>query len=928
MKKIILTSILFVFILSVYSQSKQVYYVRVKPNKSITPIEKTTNSDGSLSLTFSNSNLENFFNSKVVYEYVRPFKTSSSNLLQRIYKVTLVDDSFVKELLKFEEVENISLRSEGIPLYEPNDYMEGSGNPNRALELIHASEAFDLTHGNPNILIGIVDKGFETAHNELTNKIVENFDDDIRSTVHGTMVAGFAAADTNNGIGVSSIGFNTKLVTAANGMNPEQMWQIAQYPGVRVINGSWLNRCGFDDNDAEIFRQIWENFGVIVVFAAGNNSNPNQCGSLDAYVYPASYDHTISVSSVGTSFPYGTTHPVYGQIEWKDSHLNVSGDPNSTHHHNDKVDLVAPGYAVPGGIKNNNSYTKCWGTSCAAPLVAAACALILAVNPDLIPNEVRDILLSTTDDIYYLPENQPYIGKLGSGRLNVYRAVKTAKCLYDNDPNPQLDLYLRNSSSDLAVEPDEGTGNVMWQSKDIWVRNQPDGIHVQEHQNPEYDPNNPNYVYVRVRNTSCVTSSGNDELKLYWSKANTSLAWPQHWDGSLFIDGVLMGDEVATLNIPILKPGQETIIQYEWDVPNPDDYTDINPNPWHFCLLSRIISNDDPMASTEASSIWSNVKNNNNIAWKNTTVVDILPNRIGPVGGVIAIGNPFNETRTFRLELVREQNELGKAIYDEAEIGIKMDDVLFDAWTRGGTSGEKFKASNEEQKKIVTDNNVIIDNIQFKPNETGTLYLTFNFLTKELTDKDKFIYHVIQRDATTNEIIGGETYEIRKNPREIFSADAGNDKEIEKNEVVTISAKEINEAAIYNWYDQDGNLIYTGKDLTVSPDVTKKYKLEIITDKDGYKDFDEIEVKVNPYSLQSLSPNPASNQVNISYKIQGATSAYLIITSLTNGTMNNYILNSNEFETSVDITSYTQGIYGVALVCDGVIVDTKNLIIE
>jgi len=124
MKKFILTSILFVFILSAYSQSKQDYYVRVKPNKSITPIEKTTNSDGSLSLTFSNSNLENFFNSKVVYEYVRPFETSNSNHLQRIYKVTLVDDSYVDDLLNLQEVENVTLKSDGIPLYEPNDYLE------------------------------------------------------------------------------------------------------------------------------------------------------------------------------------------------------------------------------------------------------------------------------------------------------------------------------------------------------------------------------------------------------------------------------------------------------------------------------------------------------------------------------------------------------------------------------------------------------------------------------------------------------------------------------------------------------------------------------------------------------------------------------------------------------------------------------------
>ena len=48
----------------------------------------------------------------------------------------------------------------------------------------------------------------------------------------------------------------------------------------------------------------------------------------------------------------------------------------------------------------------------------------------------------------------------------------------------------------------------------------------------------------------------------------------------------------------------------------------------------------------------------------------------------------------------------------------------------------------------------------------------------------------------------------------------GSDEEIDKNETITINAGQINEDAVYNWYDQEGNLIYTGTDLTVSPDVT------------------------------------------------------------------------------------------------------------
>ena len=175
MKKIILTSILFAFILSAYSQSKQDYYVVVKQNKTIEPLTKTVNSNNTLSLTFADSNLENFFNSKIIYKYKKAFPTAITPQLQRTYLVTLQESSSVEDLLNFDEIESIGLiNDEGGVLYEPNDYSEGNGEPNIALELVHASEAFDLVQGNnPNIIIGIVDTKFEDTHDELISKIIE-----------------------------------------------------------------------------------------------------------------------------------------------------------------------------------------------------------------------------------------------------------------------------------------------------------------------------------------------------------------------------------------------------------------------------------------------------------------------------------------------------------------------------------------------------------------------------------------------------------------------------------------------------------------------------------------------------------------------------------------------------------------------------------
>ncbi len=510
------------------------------------------------------------------------------------------------------------------------------------------------------------------------------------------------------------------------------------------------------------------------------------------------------------------------------------------------------------------------------------------------------------------------------------QAIRTHEAIENNPSvfNPVLsdnniDIYIKDTENDIGQEPNFHT-EVFWNSKDIWVRNQNDGILVQEHQNPIYYPTNPNYVYVKIRNKGCGASSGNDQLKLYWAKANTALDWDGYWTGQIIVGGVSMGNELGTLAIPSLAPGQETILEFEWLVPNPQDYIGINPNPWHFCLLARIESNDDPMTFPEGTFITDNVKNNNNIAWRNTTVIEIVPNTFS-IGAVIGVSNPSNSPKTYSLELFADNNEPGKAIFQEAEIAVEMDDVLFDAWERGNNNGANYTTTTNDQKIIATGNNVLIDDIVFEANDYGTAYITFNFLTKELTNKQQYTYQVIQRDKATNKVIGGETFEVRKQPRSGFSADAGNNLEIERNESTTLQATDINENAVYNWYDSEGNLIYTGTDLTVSPAVTQQYQLEIISDLDGLKDYDEVTITVNPYRIVSLSPNPLVSQLTINYMTEGVTSAYVMVLNQSTGMSDNYILDTTDDEIILDLTTFPTGLYSVILVCDGDIEDSKTL---
>jgi len=50
-----------------------------------------------------------------------------------------------------------------------------------------------------------------------------------------------------------------------------------------------------------------------------------------------------------------------------------------------------------------------------------------------------------------------------------------------------------------------------------------------------------------------------------------------------------------------------------------------------------------------------------------------------------------------------------------------------------------------------------------------------------------------------------------------------------------------------------------------------------------------------------------------------------MVVSIVTGVSNNYILDVNETSINLNVSGYSSGIYSVALVCDGEIVDSKNL---
>lgn len=315
--------------------------------------------------------------------------------------------------------------------YYPNDWhlsMWGPYYSDGYLEYINAPIAWDEadngTHGDPNIVVGISDLGYDWEHPELNGKI--DFLDYPVKTAHGTFVAGLVAGKTDNDIGYPSIGFNTKVhLTGWNSYGI--LHELSLLHNRPVINASWGG--GGTPNlslgsilGKVIIDEIYEN-GSFLCAAAGNGPYMDSPSPASYYVYPASMDHVFSVSSVGWYEDPADSFNVW------DVHAHKLGDTVNTFQHNSRVDLLAPGINI-GGLNYNATdpaalYTIASGTSFSSPLVAGTAALMLANSGCLSPYQLEYLLKTTArrDPVLLNPYNLPFAGRLGAGALDAGAAV-------------------------------------------------------------------------------------------------------------------------------------------------------------------------------------------------------------------------------------------------------------------------------------------------------------------------------------------------------------------------------------------------------------------------------------------------------------------------------------------------------------------------
>ncbi len=340
----------------------------------------------------------------------------------------------------------------------PNDAKSGQqwglDNFNRPGTDIQAYYAWEITKGDPRVVVAIIDNCVDISHEDLQhnrwinpNEIPGNgidddengciddvygwnfIDDNNNVTVkdiaesHGTHVAGIVGAHSNNGIGIAGV---------AGGWGEEKGASLMNFRagnvnsnGETIIGGGYKAMVYAADNGANIAQCSWSSDktsmagedavyyftheangtamkGGIVIAAAGNQNTV-------AKYYPAAYNDVLAVTSI-----------------------QKDGTKSSFSNYGDWTDITAPGTEIYSTMPDDG-YNNKNGTSMACPMVSGVAALVLSAVYDLIPQEKKTVEWLTNilkESVTKLPNLDE---SMGAGLVNAQKAIDLA--MKDNPAN-------------------------------------------------------------------------------------------------------------------------------------------------------------------------------------------------------------------------------------------------------------------------------------------------------------------------------------------------------------------------------------------------------------------------------------------------------------------------------------------------------------
>ena len=348
------------------------------------------------------------------------------------------------------------------------------------------SQAWDITRGTKDVVVAVIDDGFDINHPDLKDKIVfprDFVDGDTApfpardlGDYHGTPCAGVAiGAENGEGIVGVAPGCSFMPIRFSLAADDNLLWELFDFAGKNadVLSCSWGPVPVYAPLSSLLASKFTEittsggpkGNGAVICFAAGNFNAPIQ--DLDNESFEWRHPNYGILTSRRAILNGNVAHPDVVGVAASTSQNRKSAYSNwgkeiSVAAPSDNWHPIDPQVRMPGrgiwttdnedvglGFTSNSRYTGSFGgTSSATPLVAGVAALVRSANPALTAREIKKILEETADKI---EDNQPdvVLGHqkgfysdghsewFGYGKVNAEKAVARAKELAVVQEEPQ-----------------------------------------------------------------------------------------------------------------------------------------------------------------------------------------------------------------------------------------------------------------------------------------------------------------------------------------------------------------------------------------------------------------------------------------------------------------------------------------------------------
>ena len=278
-----------------------------------------------------------------------------------------------------------------------------------ALHRMNVFKALQLQQGDPTLRVAVVDTGLEVSHDEYSGRNIQgagtNWSDPplnnpYGNAYHGTCVAGCIAPKNNNSIGIAGPAPNVDLyIIRINAWDDASLGEALSYllgSGALIANNSW-NFPTFNTGSAIVEALIADYVadGGLFIRVLGNGN---------------------SRLTRETSYPRNPDQLIVGAIDQKDYRANFSDYGIGQ--------VVGPGVDILT-TNLNNGYRYIGGTSFATPYTSAVCALVWSENRSLSAEQVKQIVIGSTDIVQSLAFDTLFTE--ATGCINALKAVLSAR---------------------------------------------------------------------------------------------------------------------------------------------------------------------------------------------------------------------------------------------------------------------------------------------------------------------------------------------------------------------------------------------------------------------------------------------------------------------------------------------------------------------